>query len=89
MSVVKEMMEKMMAQMVKPEDMPGMMNAMMDRTFSGMTTEDRIRFVTTRMPKCLSMIMAGMTPEERKKLAREMVDRLVAVFQAETGTQAP
>lgn len=66
-----------------------MMNVMMDRMFSGMTTDDRMRFVTTMMPKCLGMIMTGMTPEERQKLAREMVDRLVALFQAETGTQAP
>jgi hypothetical protein len=86
---MKEMMEKMMTRMAKPEDMPGMMNVMMDRMFSGMTADDRMRFVTTMMPKCLGMIMTGMTPEERQKLAREMVDRLVALFKAETGTHAP
>ncbi len=84
---MKEMMEKVMARMVKPEDMPGMMNAMMDRMFSGMTTDDRIRIVTTMMPKFLGMIMAEMTPEERQKLASEMMDRLVALFKAEVGTQ--
>ena len=55
--------------MMKPEDMPAMMNAMMDRMFSSMTTEDRMRFVTTRMPRCLGLIMADMTAEERKTLA--------------------
>jgi hypothetical protein len=86
---MKDMMEKMMARMAKPEDMLGMMNAMMDRMFSGMTTDDRIRFMTTMMTQCLAVVMAQMTPEERQKLAREMVDRLVALFQAETGKQSP
>jgi hypothetical protein len=57
----------------QPEDMASMMNAIMDRMFRGMTTDDRIRFVTTMMPKCLGMVMAEMPREERQKLAREMV----------------
>jgi hypothetical protein len=58
---------------------------MMDRMFTRMTIEDRIRFATTMMPKCLGIVMTGMTPKERQKLVREMVDRLVTLFQAEVG----
>ncbi|TAM79622.1 MAG: hypothetical protein EPN47_17625 [Acidobacteria bacterium] len=87
--MMKEMMEKVMDQMAKPEDMPDMMNAMMEQMLRGMTADERIRFVTTMMPKCLGMIMAEMKPEDRQKLAREMVDRLVAVFQAQVGGASP
>src|SRR5690349_20532907 len=69
-SPMKDMMEKMMARMAKPEDMLGIMKAMMDRMFSGMTTDDRIRFMTMMMTQCLGVVMAEMTTEERQKLVR-------------------
>ena len=39
---IQERMEKIMSGMMKPEDMPQMMEAMMDNVFKQMTTEDRI-----------------------------------------------
>lgn len=74
-----------MAGMVKPEDMPVMMNAMMDRMFSTMPTEDRMRFVTTMMPRCLGLIMADMTARERKALATTLVEKLVSALKDEVG----
>lgn len=40
MSKVMEMMERMMAGMMKPEDMLAMIHAMIGRMFSSMSTED-------------------------------------------------
>lgn len=45
-------------------------------------------FVTAMTPKHLGTVMAEMRPEVRRQPAREMVERLVAVFQAELGKQA-
>ncbi len=77
---MKKMMENMMTAMMKSEDMPQMMNTMMDKMVSAMTVEDRIQFVTTMMPKCLNMIFAELSPEEKEKLAREMINNMVSIF---------
>ena len=66
--------------MMKPEDMPPMMNAMMGKMFSGMSVEDRKEFVATMMPTCLKMMFAELDPGSREKLAREMLDKMVSVF---------
>ncbi len=81
-----KMMEKMMTGMMKSEDMPQMMNTMMDKMFSAMTVEDRIQFVTTMMPKCLNMIFAELSPEEKDKLAREMINKMLSIFQEQVST---
>ncbi len=83
MNPMKEMMEKMMSAMVKPEDMPHMMGAMMDRMFSQMTSEDRIAFVSTMMPKCLSLIFAEIDPAAKEKLAREMMGKMVSILEGQ------
>lgn len=80
MSAMQETMEKIMAHMVKPEDMPAMMGAMMDRMFAGMSAEDCLRFVTSMMPRCLTLVMADMSAGEKQALARELVDKLVALL---------
>ena len=77
MSKIADTMEEMMAGMMKPEDMPVMMNAMMDRMFSTMTVQDRTEFISTMMPRCLNLVMAGMSAEDRKTLANQLVDELV------------
>ncbi|MHB1142374.1 MAG: hypothetical protein ACYC1T_11550 [Sulfuricaulis sp.] len=83
MNQMKKMMEKMMSAMVKPEDMPQMMGAMMDRMFSQMSSEDRIAFVTTMMPKCLSLIFAEIGPEAKEKLPREMIGKMVSILEGQ------
>ena len=75
-----KMMENMMTAMMKSEDMPQVMNTMMDKMFSAMTVEDRIQFATTMMPKCLNMIFAELSPGEKEKLAREMINNMMSVF---------
>ncbi len=47
------LMEKMMSGMMKPEDMPHMMETMMDNIFGQMTAEDRITFIENTMPRCM------------------------------------
>ncbi|MCL5670155.1 MAG: hypothetical protein M1423_02485 [Acidobacteria bacterium] len=74
--------------MMKPEDMPPMMNAMMEKMFSGVAVEDRKEFVATMMPNCLKMMFAELDSSSRQTLAREMIDKMMAVFkeQFETAT---
>ena len=69
-----------MSGMVKPEDMPQMMNAMMDNMFSQMTTEDRMEFVSTMMPKCLNMIFSELASDKKEKLAKEMITNMMSIF---------
>lgn len=85
----KMMMEKMMSAMVKPEDMPQMMGAMMDRMFSRMSSEDRIAFVTTMMPKYPSLIFAEIDPEAKEKLAREMMSKMVSILEGQITQKRP
>ncbi len=78
-----KVMEKMMSAMVKPEDMPQMMNAMMDKMFQGMTPEDRSAFVSTMMPKCLNMTFAELDADAKVKLAKEMMEKMMSIFEAQ------
>ncbi len=71
-----KMMEKMMSAMMKPEDMPGMMNMMLDKMFSQMSGEDRIQFISTMMPKCLDMIFAELDADAKERVAREFLGRM-------------
>ncbi len=71
---------------MKPEDMPQMMNTMLDKMFSGMSTDDRIRFVTTMMPKCLEMVFSEMDTDAKGKLAREMINKMMSIFKEELNT---
>ncbi len=80
MKMMKEMMEKMMSGMMKPEDMPKMMDSMMNNMFSQMSSEDRIQFVSTMMPKCLGMIFSELDSVAKEKLAKEMVNNMMAIF---------
>ncbi len=82
---MKKVTEKMMTGMMKPEDIPQMMNTMMDKMFSSMTVEDRIQFVTTMMPKCLNMVFADISPEAKEKLAREMINKMMSIFKDQLG----
>ncbi len=74
------MMEKMMAGVVKPEDMPRMIDTMMDKMFSALSAEDGIQFVTTMMPKRLDMIFDEIGPEARVRLAEEMIAKMMSIF---------
>ncbi len=78
--MMKDMMQKMMSIMVKSEDMPDMMSTMMDNMFSKMTTEDRMKFVSTMMPNCLNMIFDELDESSKQKLAREMLDKMTNIF---------
>ena len=78
---VKKMMEAVMTGMMKPEDLP----RMMDRMLSAMSAEDRVQFVTTMMPKCLNTVLGQLSPEAKEKLAREMMDKMTSAFQVHLG----
>ena len=80
------MMERIMTGVMKPEDMPQMMNAMMDKMFSAMSAEERIQFVTMMIPKCLNMVFAELGPEEKEKLAREMTNKMISAFKEQLST---
>ncbi len=67
MKMFEEMMHKIMGGMMKPEDMPEMMNTMMDRCFREMKPEDRMAFMENMMPKCMNMMFDNMVPETVKK----------------------
>ena len=66
---------------MKPEDMHQMMEGMMSKMFSGMTVEDRIQFCTTMMPKCLTMVFAGVSPEAKEKLKKEMTNKMTSILE--------
>ncbi len=80
MKIMKDMMQKMMSGMVKAEDMPEMMGTMMENMFSKMTTEDRMKFVSTMMPNCLNMIFAELNESSKQKLAKEMLNKMTDIF---------
>jgi Mg/Co/Ni transporter MgtE len=80
MKMMKDMMQKMMSGMIKPEDMPEMMGAMMENMFSKMTTEDRMKFVSTMTPNCLNMIFAELDESSKQKLAKEMLNKMTDIF---------
>ena len=66
---------------MKPEDMHQMMEGMMSKMFSGMTVEDRIQFCTTMMPKCLTKVFAGVSPETKEKLKKEMTNKMTSMLE--------
>ncbi len=74
------LMEKMMSGMMKPEDMPHMMETMMDNIFGQMTAEDRIKFIENMMPRCMGMIFSEIDEASRKDLARTMLGNLSDVL---------
>lgn len=80
---MKTMMEKMMSGMMKPEDMPKMMEGMMDNVFGKMSAKDRIAFVETTLPKCISMLFSELEPEQRKSLAEAMLQRMADELKAQ------
>ncbi|HZD34657.1 MAG TPA: hypothetical protein VE130_05590 [Nitrososphaeraceae archaeon] len=65
---------------MKPEDMYDMMDAMMSKMFSGMKVEDRIQFCTTMMPQCMTKFFTGITPDEKEKLKKEMINKMTAAL---------
>jgi hypothetical protein len=65
----------------KPEDMHDMMETMMSKMFSGMSAEDRVQFCTTMMPRCLAKVFAGVSPEAKEKLKKEMANKMTSMFE--------
>ena len=65
-------MRKMMS-----SKMGSMMPPMMDKMFSAMSPDERMKFLTTMMPKCMSMVLDSLDQPARERLAREMIDGLV------------
>ena len=65
---------------MKPEDMHGMMEEMMGKMFSGMSAEERVQFCTAMMPKCLNRVFAGVSPETKEKLKKEMANKMKSMF---------
>ena len=65
---------------MKTEDMHDMMETMISKMFSGMTVEDRIQFCTTMMPQCLTKFFTGITPDEKEKLKKEMINKMTAAL---------
>lgn len=59
---------------------PSSNDAMMDKMFSAMSAEDRIRFVTTMMPKCLNIIFEEIEPDMKMQLAQEMITKMMSIF---------
>ena len=87
-TAMNKMMENMMTRMMESEDMPQMISTMMDKmvpVFSAMTVEDRIQFVTPLMSKGLNMIFAELSPEEKEKFAREMLNERISIFIDQSG----
>lgn len=68
--------EKMISGMMKPEDMPHMMESMVDSVFKEMTPEDRINFMQNMMPRCMSMMFSELEPDARRDLAGAMLNRM-------------
>ena len=53
----------------------------MDNMFSDMSQEDRIQFALTMMPKCLNMIFSELEPDAKERLAKEMTNKMIAIFE--------
>ena len=62
-------MRQMMSNM-----MGSAMPQMMDKMFSAMPPEQRVEFVTTMMPRCLTMVLDSLDQPGRERLARDMID---------------
>jgi hypothetical protein len=66
---------------MKPEDMHDMMETMMSKMFSGISVEERVQFCSTIMPKCLTKVFAGVSPEAKEKLKKETANKMMSMFQ--------
>lgn len=80
-----EMMRKMRGGMMKPEEMPKMMEAMMEKVFSHMTTQDKIAFIENMMPRCIAMMFGEMNAEDRKEVASAMLERMATELKRHAG----
>ncbi len=61
---------------MKPEDMPKMMDMMMEKIFKEMKTEDKMAFMENMMPRCMGMMLENMNDEDRKSFAEKMMNRM-------------
>jgi hypothetical protein len=52
--------------MMKPEDMPRMMETMMDSVFKEMSVEDRVAFMQNMMPRCMTMMFSELDLNARR-----------------------
>ncbi len=77
------LMEKMMSGMMKPEDMPHMMEVMMENIFGQMSGEERIKFLETMMPRCMGMMFSELDQEGRKAVASAMLDKMATTLKAQ------
>ena len=50
------------------------MPQMMDKMFSAMPPEQRVEFVTTMMPRCMTIVLDSLDQPGRKRLARDMIE---------------
>lgn len=60
--------------------MHDMMETMMSKMFSGMAVKDRIQLCTTIMPPCLTKFFTGITPYEKEKLKKEMINKMTTAL---------
>ncbi len=65
---------------MKPEDTFDMMETM-SKMFSEMPVEKRVQLCSTMMPKCLSKVFAGASPEEKEKFKKEMANKMMSMFE--------
>ena len=76
MEGMQNMMGKMMSGMMKPDDMPKMMQTITDNMFKGMGPEDRIRLMQDMVPRCVGAMFSGLDPEARKSVAQSILQRM-------------
>ncbi len=53
----------------------------MTQIFSEMTAEDKMQFVSNMMPRCIGMIFAEIDKDAKVKLAKEMLEKMVAILE--------
>lgn len=46
-----------------------------------MSVEERVQFCSTMMPKCSSKVFAGVSPETKEKLKKEMANKMMSMFE--------
>lgn len=69
---------------MKPEDMPKMMDMMMEKIFKEMKTEDKMAFMENMMPRCMGMMLENMNDEDRKSFAEKMMNRMFSELRKKT-----
>lgn len=62
-------MKKMMGNM-----MSSAMPSMMDKMFQAMPADQRVEFVTTMMPRCLTMVLDSLDQPGRERMARDVIN---------------